>query len=47
MSPIMDHTELAWKQALPKLTAMSGELLTPHILGSADAVKALPYRELD
>ena len=43
-SPIVDHVELAWAQTLPRLTEMSGELLTPHILGSADAVQALPYR---
>lgn len=43
-SPILDHAELAWANALPRLTEMSGQLLTPHVLGSADAVQALPYR---
>ena len=42
--PIVNHEQLAWKLGLPRLTQLTGRLLTPHILGSADAVPALPYR---
>jgi hypothetical protein len=42
--PVVNHEQLAWKLGLPRLTQLTGQLLTPHILGSAETGPALPYR---